>query len=51
MAADYWQERFVGKTVALDMTMIYILVAFATVLLNNVFLTLVPYKVRVATGA
>lgn len=50
MAADYWQERFKGKNVAMDMTMIYIIVAFATVLLNNVFLTLVPYRVRVAAG-
>lgn len=50
MAADYWQERFHGKNVAMDMTMIYIIVAFATVLLNNIFLTLVPYRVRVATG-
>lgn len=50
MAADYWQERFHGSNVAMDMTMIYIIVAFATVLLNNIFLTLVPYRVRVATG-
>ena len=50
MAADYWQERFHGKNVAMDMTMIYITVAFATVLLNNIFLTLVPYRVRIATG-
>lgn len=50
MAADYWQERFAGKSVALDMTMTYILVAFATVLLNNVFMTLVPYRIRVTAG-
>lgn len=50
MAADYWQDRFHGKNVAMDMTMIYIIVAFATVLLNNIFLTLVPYRVRIATG-
>lgn len=50
MAADYWQERFHGKNVIMDMTMIYIIVAFTTVLLNNIFLTLIPYKVRIATG-
>ncbi|XP_055694429.1 equilibrative nucleoside transporter 4 [Lutzomyia longipalpis] len=50
IAADYWQARFPGRSVALDMSMTYILVAFATVLLNNVFLSLVPFKIRVQFG-
>ncbi|GAB0087774.1 Equilibrative nucleoside transporter [Sergentomyia squamirostris] len=50
IAADYWQGRFPGRSVALDMSMTYILVAFATVLLNNVFLSLVPFKIRVQFG-
>ncbi|XP_053679636.1 equilibrative nucleoside transporter 4 [Anopheles nili] len=50
IAADYWQSRFPGQSVALDMSMTYIIVALATVLLNNVFLTLAPFRIRVAFG-
>ncbi|XP_067648597.1 equilibrative nucleoside transporter 4 [Eurosta solidaginis] len=50
IAADYWQARFPGRSVALDMSMTYIIVAFATVLLNNVFLSLAPFRVRVLFG-
>lgn len=50
MASDYWQERFRGRSVALDMSMTYIIVAFATVLLNNLFLTLFSFKVRIIFG-
>uniref|UniRef100_A0A182FVD0 Uncharacterized protein n=1 Tax=Anopheles albimanus TaxID=7167 RepID=A0A182FVD0_ANOAL len=50
IASDYWQSRFPGQSVALDMSMTYIIVALATVLLNNVFLTLAPFRVRVAFG-
>lgn len=50
IASDYWQERFRGRSVALDMSMTYIIVAFATVLLNNVFLSLFSFKVRIIFG-
>lgn len=50
IASDYWQERFPGRSVALDMSMTYIIVAFATVLLNNVFLSLFSFKVRIIFG-
>ncbi|XP_037933222.1 equilibrative nucleoside transporter 4 [Teleopsis dalmanni] len=50
IAADYWKVRFPERTVALDMSMTYISVAFTTVLLNNVFLTLAPFRVRVLFG-
>ncbi|XP_055855046.1 equilibrative nucleoside transporter 4 isoform X2 [Episyrphus balteatus] len=50
IAADYWQARFPGRSVALDMSMTYIIVAFATVLLNNVFLSLAPFRIRVLFG-
>lgn len=50
MASDYWQERFAGRSVALDMSMTYIIVAFATVLLNNLFLSLFSFKVRIIFG-
>ncbi|XP_058459856.1 equilibrative nucleoside transporter 4 [Malaya genurostris] len=50
IAADYWQSRFPGQSVALDMSMTYIIVALGTVLLNNVFLSLAPFRVRIAFG-
>lgn len=50
IASDFWQKRFPGRTVALDMSMTYIIVAFATVLLNNVFLSLFSFKVRILFG-
>lgn len=50
IASDYWQERFRGRSVALDMSMTYIIVAFGTVLLNNVFLSLFSFKVRIIFG-
>lgn len=50
MASDYWQDRNYGRTVALDMSMTYIIVAFATVLLNNIFLSLFTFKTRIIFG-
>ncbi|XP_055589544.1 equilibrative nucleoside transporter 4 [Uranotaenia lowii] len=50
IASDYWQSRFPGQSVALDMSMTYIIVALCTVLLNNVFLSLAPFRVRIAFG-
>lgn len=50
VAADYWQERFKGRSVALDMSMTYILVAFVTVLLNNLLLAMASFRVRVSFG-
>ncbi|KAJ6645943.1 Equilibrative nucleoside transporter 4 [Pseudolycoriella hygida] len=50
IASDFWQTRFPGRSVALDMSMTYIIVAFATVLLNNVFLSLFSFKVRILFG-
>lgn len=50
IASDFWQTRFPGRSVALDMSMTYIAVAFGTVLLNNVFLSLFSFKVRILFG-
>lgn len=47
---DYFQERFRGRSVALDMSMTYILVGFITVLMNNILLSLAPFKIRVTFG-
>ncbi|KAL7731827.1 hypothetical protein ACLKA6_017414 [Drosophila palustris] len=50
IAADYWQGRFPGRPVALDMSMTYIFVAFCTVLFNNIVLSLAPFQTRVLFG-
>ncbi|XP_016943884.3 equilibrative nucleoside transporter 4 [Drosophila suzukii] len=50
IAADYWQARFPGRPVALDMSMTYIFVAFATVLMNNIVLSVAPFQSRVLFG-
>lgn len=50
MASDFWQARFPGRSVALDMSMTYIIVAFATVLMNNIFLSLFSFKTRILFG-
>ncbi|XP_044313729.1 equilibrative nucleoside transporter 4 isoform X1 [Drosophila rhopaloa] len=50
IAADYWQARFPGRPVALDMSMTYIFVAFGTVLMNNIVLSVAPFQSRVLFG-
>lgn len=50
IATDYWQQRFPGKYVALDISLTYIIVAFITVLLNNVLLSLATLHTRVTFG-
>lgn len=50
MASDYWQDRYYERSVALDMSMTYIVVAFSTVLLNNIFLSLFTFKTRIIFG-
>ena len=50
IAADYWQERFPGRSVIYDMSLTYILVSFLTVILNNVFLSIASFRVRIVFG-
>ncbi|CAO1354165.1 unnamed protein product [Diamesa tonsa] len=50
IASDYWSERFAGRAVELDLSCTYIIVAFATVLLNNVFLSIAPLQTRILFG-
>lgn len=50
MASDYWQFRFTGYSVAMDMSMTYIIITVSTVLLNNLFLSLFSFKVRIIFG-
>lgn len=50
MASDYWEFRFTGYSVAMDMSMTYIIITVSTVLLNNLFLSLFSFKVRIIFG-
>lgn len=50
VAADYWQERFQGNSVAIDMSLTYILTACCTAFANNLTISIVPFKWRVMLG-
>lgn len=50
IASDYWSERFPTRSVELDLSCTYIIVAFASVLLNNIFLSIAPFRVRILFG-
>lgn len=50
IASDYWSERFPSRSVELDLSCTYIIVAFASVLLNNIFLSIAPFRVRILFG-
>lgn len=50
MASEYWQDRFPGYSVAGDLSMTYIIITIATMLLNNLFLSLFSFKVRIIFG-
>lgn len=50
IASDYWSERFPGRSVELDLSCTYIIVAFASVLLNNIFLSIAPFRIRIMFG-
>uniref|UniRef100_A0A336LGV7 CSON011452 protein n=1 Tax=Culicoides sonorensis TaxID=179676 RepID=A0A336LGV7_CULSO len=50
VAADYWQERFRGKSVALDMSLVYILTACCTAFANSFTISIVPFKWRIILG-
>lgn len=50
IASDYWSERFPSRSVELDLSCTYIIVAFASVLLNNIFLSIAPFRIRILFG-
>lgn len=50
IASDYWIERFPSRTVELDLSTTYIVVAFVSVLLNNVFISIAPLRIRILFG-
>lgn len=50
IASDYWSERFPSRSVELDISCTYIITAFGSVLLNNIFLSIAPFRIRILFG-
>lgn len=50
MAVDYFQARYPGTTVVFDMSLVYILVAFFTVLVNNLLVETLSLNTRISFG-
>lgn len=50
VAADYWQERFQGNSVAIDMSLTYILTACCTAFANSLTISIIPFKWRIMLG-
>lgn len=50
IASDYWIERFPTRTVELDLSTTYIFVAFISVLCNNIFISIAPFRIRILFG-
>lgn len=50
VAADYWQERFQGNSVAIDMSLTYILTACCTAFANSLTISIIPFKWRITLG-
>lgn len=50
IASDYWIERFPSRTVELDISTTYIFVAFVSVLCNNIFISIAPFRIRILFG-
>lgn len=50
IASDYWIQRFPTRTVELDLSTTYIFVAFISVLCNNIFISIAPFRIRILFG-
>lgn len=50
VAVDYWEERYPNSTIVFDISIVYILFAFAAVLLNNLLVEAVPLNLRILFG-
>ena len=49
-AVDYYQDKYPGSTIIFDMSLTYICLALASVILNNLFVDLLPLQVRITFG-
>lgn len=50
MAMDYFKERYEGLPVVFDMSLVYIVVAFLTVLANNLLVETFSLNARINFG-
>ena len=50
MAVDYFQEKYPGTTIVFDMSLSYIVSAFASVFLNNMLVSVFSMKTRIYFG-
>lgn len=50
MAMDYFKERYAGLPVVFDMSLVYIVVAFLTVLANNLLVETFSLNSRINFG-
>lgn len=50
MAVDYFQNKYPASMVVFDMTIVYIMVAFAAVLTNNLLVETLSFTCRINIG-
>ncbi|XP_013781798.1 equilibrative nucleoside transporter 4-like [Limulus polyphemus] len=50
IAVDYFQARYPGTTIVFDMSLVYILVAFVAVVINNLLVETLTLNVRITFG-
>lgn len=50
IAVDYFQSRYPATTIVFDMSLIYILVAFVAVIINNILVETLSLNVRIIFG-
>ena len=49
-AVDYYQDKYPGTTIIFDMSLTYICLALVSVIMNNVFVELLPLQARITFG-
>eukprot|EP00094_Tigriopus_californicus_P007519 TCALIF_07239-PA protein Name:"Similar to slc29a4 Equilibrative nucleoside transporter 4 (Danio rerio)" AED:0.12 eAED:0.12 QI:0/0.57/0.25/0.87/1/1/8/0/535 len=50
IAVDYFQDKYPGSTIIFDMSLVYILSAFGSVLLNNMLVEVLSMNIRICIG-
>ncbi|KAM7296489.1 hypothetical protein ISCGN_021647 [Ixodes scapularis] len=50
IAVDYFQAKYPGTTIVFDMSLVYILMAFFAVVVNNLLVETLPLQVRITFG-
>lgn len=50
IAVDYYQHHFPGTTIVFDMSLVYIIIAFIAVIINNLLIESLSLHVRITFG-